>query len=156
MKNNEGSGVAASGEEDMDANKFTQKSLQAVQSAQNTAIEYGNPELTALHLALALLDKDGLCYRIIGRCGVDTDGLTNAVKDAVERLPRTSGGSQPYATPAVNRILTESEKLASGMKDDYISVEHLFLCLFDNDERGLKELFSRFGLNKNKFLEGMK
>ena len=156
MKNNEGSGVAASGEEDMDANKFTQKSLQAVQSAQNTAIEYGNPELTALHLALALLDKDGLCYRIIGRCGVDTEGLTNAVKDAVERLPRTSGGSQPYATPAVNRILTESEKLASGMKDDYISVEHLFLCLFDNDERGLKELFSRFGLNKNKFLEGMK
>ena len=140
----------------MDANKFTQKSLQAIQSAQSLAAEYGNPELTALHLACALLDREGLNYRIVGRAGADADGLASAVKDAVERLPRTSGGSQPYATSAVNRILTEAEKLASGMKDDYISVEHLFLCLFDNDERGLKDIFSRFGLTKNKFLEGMK
>ena len=140
----------------MDANKFTQKSLQAVQNAQNVASEYGNPELTALHLALALMDKDGLCYRIVKRAGGDADGLTEAIKEAVERLPRTSGGSQPYATPAVNRILNEAGKLAEGMKDEYISVEHLFLCLFDNDERGLKEIFARFGLSKNKFLEGMK
>ena len=140
----------------MDANKFTQKSLQAVQSAQNLAVEYGNPELTALHLALALMDRDGLNYRIVGRAGADADGLASALKDAVERLPRTSGGSQPYETPAVSRILDEAEKLAEGMKDEYISVEHLFLCLFDNDERGLKDIFSRFGLTKNKFLEGMK
>ncbi len=140
----------------MDANKFTQKSLQAVQQAQNLAVEYGNPELCALHLALALLDRDGLDYRIVGRCGVDADGLASAVKDAVERLPRTSGGAQPYATAAVGRILNEAEKLAAGMKDEYISVEHLFLCLFDNDERGLKDIFARFGLTKNKFLEGMK
>ena len=140
----------------MDANKFTQKSLQAIQSAQSAAVEYGNPELTALHIAYALMERDGLVFRILKRTGADADGFASAVKDAVERLPRTSGGSQPYATPAVCRLLNEAEKLANGMKDEYISVEHLFLCLFDNDEKGLKELFGRFGITKNKFLEGMK
>ncbi len=140
----------------MDANKFTQKSLQAIQSAQSAAVEYGNPELTALHIAYALMERDGLVFRILKRTGADAEGFASAVKDAVERLPRTSGGSQPYATPAVSRLLNEAEKLANGMKDEYISVEHLFLCLFDNDEKGLKELFGRFGITKNKFLEGMK
>ena len=140
----------------MDANKFTQKSLQAIQSAQSAAVEYVNPELTALHIAYALMERDGLVFRILKRTGADADGFASAVKDAVERLPRTSGGSQPYATPAVSRLLNEAEKLANGMKDEYISVEHLFLCLFDNDEKGLKELFGRFGITKNKFLEGMK
>ena len=140
----------------MDANKFTQKSLQAIQSAQSAAVEYGNSELTALHIAYALMERDGLVFRILKRTGADADGFASAVKDAVERLPRTSGGSQPYATPAVSRLLNEAEKLANGMKDEYISVEHLFLCLFDNDEKGLKELFGRFGITKNKFLEGMK
>ena len=140
----------------MDANKFTQKSLQAIQSAQSAAVEYGNPELTALHIAYALMERDGLVFRILKRTGADAEGFASAVKDAVERLPRTSGGSQPYATPAVSRLLNEAEKLANGMKDEYISVEHLFLCLFANDEKGLKELFGRFGITKNKFLEGMK
>ena len=140
----------------MDANKFTQKSLQAIQSAQNIAAEYGNPELTVLHIAYALMERDGLVFRILKRIGADAEGFASAVKDAVERLPRASGGGQPYATQAVGRLLSEAEKLAGGMKDEYISVEHLFLCLFDNDERGLKELFSRFGITKNGFLEGMK
>ena len=140
----------------MDANKFTQKSLQAVQNAQNTAVEYGNPELTVLHIAHALMERDGLIFRILKRTGADADGFASAVRDAVERLPRTSGGSQPYATPAVSRLFSEAEKLAEGMKDSYISVEHLFLCLFDNDERGLKELFARFGITKNFFLAGLK
>ena len=140
----------------MDANKFTQKSLQAVQNAQNTAVEYGNPELTVLHIAHALMERDGLIFRILKRTGADADGFASAVRDAVERLPRTSGGSQPYATPAVSRLFSEAEKLAEGMKDSYISVEHLFLCLFDNDERGLKELFARFGITKNSFLAGLK
>ena len=140
----------------MDANKFTQKSLQAVQNAQNTAVEYGNPELTVLHIAHALMERDGLIFRILKRTGADADGFASAVRDAVERLPRTSGGSQPYATPAVSRLFSEAEKLAEGMKDSYISVEHLSLCLFDNDERGLKELFARFGITKNSFLAGLK
>ena len=140
----------------MDANKFTQKSLQAVQNAQNVALEYGNAEVTTLHLAYALSEKDGLNYRILCRANIDADGLFRAIKEEIERLPRVSGGGQSYPTQALQRVLAEAEKLAAGMKDDYISVEHLFLCLFDNFERGLDKVFSRFGVNKDGFLKGMK
>ncbi len=141
----------------MDAEKFTQKSIQAIQAAQSLAAEYGNSELTALHLASALLEKDGLNYRILLRAGRDADGLSRALKEEVEKLPRVSGAaSAPYPTAAFTRVLAEAEKLAEGMKDAYISVEHLFLCLFDNAERGLKEAFARFGVTKESFLQGMK
>ncbi len=140
----------------MDANKFTQKSIQAIQSAQNIALEYGNAELTVLHLCFALLERDGLCFRIIKRAGTDADGLSKEVREEIERLPRASGGTGSYPSSALQRTFNEAEKLADGMKDEYVSVEHLFLCLFDNAERGLDKLFSRFGLTKNGFLKGMK
>lgn len=140
----------------MDANKFTQKSIQAIQSAQNIALEYGNAELTVLHLCFALLERDGLCFRIIKRAGTDADGLSKGVREEIERLPRASGGTGSYPSSALQRTFNEAEKLADGMKDEYVSVEHLFLCLFDNAERGLDKLFSRFGLTKNGFLKGMK
>ncbi len=142
----------------MDANKYTQKSLAAVQEAQNTAMEYGNSELTCTHLCLALLERDGLVYRILSRSGADPAGLSRAVKEEVERLPRVSGSGagQVYATPALARTLSEAEKLAANMKDDYVSVEHLFLCLFDNAESRLTDVFKRFGVTKDSFLKGMK
>ncbi len=141
----------------MDANQFTQKSLQALQNAQNTALEYGNSELTTLHLCYALCESDGLVYRILKRAGTDAQGFARAVKEEIERLPRVSGGNgQVYASATLTRTLGEAEKLAQGMKDDYVSVEHLFLCLFDNAESRLMELFGRFGLTKNAFLKGMK
>ncbi len=142
----------------MDAQKFTQKSIQAIQNAQNLALEYGNAELSTLHLAHALLESDGLCLRILGRCGVDGDGLSRAIKEEVERLPRVSGAGagEIYPTADLQRALAEAEKLADGMKDDYISVEHLFLCLFDNAAPSLGATFKRFGLDKEKFLFGMK
>ncbi len=140
----------------MDANKLTQKSVQAIQNAQNLALEYGNAELTTLHLCGALLEKDGLVFRILQRAGTDADGLSRAVKEEVARLPRVSGGSGSYPSSAFTRTLNEAEKLAAGMKDEYISVEHLFLCLFDNAERGLDQLFGRFGVTKDGFLKGMK
>ena len=121
----------------MDANKFTQKSVAAIQSAQNYAIEYGNAELTCLHLCYALLEQDGLVFRILKRAETDAEGFRRAVKEELERLPRISGSGagQVYPTAAFSRLLNESENLANGMKDDYVSVEHLFLCLFDNSER---------------------
>ncbi len=142
----------------MDANKFTQRSVQAIQNAQHLAEEYGNTELSTLHLAHALLERDGLVSRILTHAGKDADGLSRAVKEEIARLPRVSGAGagQIYPTAALARALNEAEKLASGMKDEYISVEHLFLCLFDNAEPRLSELFKRFGITKEDFLKGMK
>ena len=140
----------------MDANKFTQKSLQAIQAAQRLAEENGNSELSTLHLCAALLERDGLVSRILTHAGKDADGLSRAVKEELDRLPRVSGASNLYPTAALTRLLGEAEKLASGMKDDYISVEHLFLCLFDNAEARLSAVFKRFGLTKEDFLKGMK
>lgn len=141
----------------MDANVFTQKSLQAIQRAQSTAIEYGNAELTTLHLCYALTETDGLAARILQRVGIDASGLATALKEEIERLPRVSGAAgQPYGSAALNRLFNEAQKLAEGMKDDYVSVEHLFLCLFDNFERGLDRVFARFGVQKEKFLKGLK
>ncbi len=140
----------------MDANRFTQKSLAAVENAQNLALEYGNAELNCLHLCYALLEKDGLNARILARAGVDAEGLRRAVKEEIERIPRVSGGGQTYPSAALQRALTEAERLSKNMKDDFVSVEHLFLCLFDNTEGNLKELFQKFGLTKEKFLRGMK
>ena len=142
----------------MDANKYTKKSLEAVQNAQNTAVEYGNAELTCTHLADALLEKDGMCYRILRRANCDADGLSRALHEEVGRLPRVSGSGsgQVYAAASLARLLNEAERLAQGMKDDYVSVEHLFLCLFDCGESRLLDLFKRFGLTKESFLKGMK
>ncbi len=142
----------------MDMQKFTQKSLQALHDAQDAAIGRGNAELTALHLTVALLEPDGLCRRILRRTGVDGEGLFSAASEEIDRLPRVSNVSAGnlYPTAALSRILNEAEKLAKGMKDEYISVEHLFLCLFDNAEGGLEKLFKRFGVTKEGFLKGLK
>ncbi len=142
----------------MDANKLTQKSVQAIQAAQNTAVEYGNSELTCTHLCYALLEHDGLVFRILKRAGTDAEGFVRAVKEEIERLPRVSGAGTGniYPTAALSRLFGEAERLAQGMKDEYVSVEHLFLCLFDNAEGRLKELFGKFGIGKELFLKGLK
>ncbi len=142
----------------MDANKLTQKSVQAIQAAQNTAVEYGNSELTCTHLCYALLEHDGLIFRILKRAGTDAEGFVRAVKEEIERLPRVSGAGAGniYPTAALSRLFGEAERLAQGMKDEYVSVEHLFLCLFDNAEGRLKELFGKFGIGKELFLKGLK
>ncbi len=142
----------------MDANKLTQKSVQAIQAAQNTAVEYGNSELTCTHLCYALLEHDGLIFRILKRAGTDAEGFVRAVKEEIERLPRVSGAGAGniYPTAALSRLFGEAERLAQGMKDEYVSVEHLFLCLFDNAEGRLKELFGKFGISKELFLKGLK
>ncbi|MCI9009815.1 MAG: ATP-dependent chaperone ClpB [Clostridia bacterium] len=140
----------------MDASKLTQKSLQAIQNAQNIALEYGNAELTTLHLCHALLEKDGIVFRILTRAGTDAEGLFHEVNDRIKRLPQVSGGSGAYPSGALTATMNEAEKLAAGMKDEYVSVEHLFLCIFDHVERGLDEIFSRFGVTKDLFLKGLK
>ncbi len=142
----------------MDADRYTKNSIKAIENAQALAAEYGNPELTTLHLAATLLNKDGTPYRMTVKAGCDAEGIATAVKEEVKRLPRVSGAAaeEPYPSAALRRLIAEAEKLAKGMKDSYVSAEHLFLCLFDNAERSLEKVFGRFGLTKEKFLKGLK
>ncbi len=142
----------------MNANNYTQRSIQALGAAQQEAAERGNAELTTLHLAHALLEKDGICARILARRGLAPEELRRAVGEELDRLPRVSGAAAGNLTPtsALARTLASAEKLAESMHDEYVSVEHLFLCLFEEGEARLKEVFRRFGLGKDGFLEGMK
>lgn len=142
----------------MDSNRFTKNSIQAITRAEQVAEEYGNPEIQPVHLLCALLDKDGLIAKILSRMGVDADGLAAASKDEIERLPKISGNGagNVYLSAAVNRVYTATEKIVSSMKDEYISVEHLFLSLLDCDDSCVQKLFRRFSVTKDAFLLELK
>ncbi len=142
----------------MNLEKYTKKTIEAIQNAQNLALERGNQQLEPLHLIVPLLEKEGVCAHILRRAGADADGLLRAATEELEKLPRVSnvGPSNLFASAAFARIFPEAEKLAEGMKDAYVSAEHVFLCLFDCGDDRLSRLFARFGITKNKFLEGMK
>ncbi len=140
----------------MNSNRFTQNSIQAINNCEKIANEYGNTEIMPVHILFALLDKDGLIPRILSRRGADVGGLTSAAKDEIEKLPRSSSRGNVFLSPAANRIFNNSEKLAGRMKDDYISVEHLFLSLLDENDEACEKLFKRFGITKDSFLIGLK
>ncbi len=140
----------------MNSNRFTQNSIQAINNCEKIADEYGNTEIMPVHILYALLGKDGLIPRILSRRGADVNGLTSAAKDEIEKLPRSSSHGNVLLSPSANRIFTNSEKIAERMKDDYISVEHLFLALLDENDAACERLFKRFGITKDSFLVGLK
>ena len=140
----------------MNSNRFTQNSIQAINNCEKIAGEYGNTEIMPVHILYALLDKDGLIPRILSRRGADVNGLTSAARDEIEKLPRSSSHGNVFLSPSANRIFNNSEKLAERMKDDYISVEHLFLALLDENDQACERLFKRFGITKDSFLIGLK
>ena len=140
----------------MNSNRFTQNSIQAINNCERVANEYGNTEIMPVHILYALLDKDGLIPRILSRQGTDVNGLTAAAKDEIEKLPRSSSHGNVFLSSAANRIFNNSEKLAGQFKDDYISVEHLFLSLLDENNPACERIFKRFGITKDKFLQGLK
>ena len=142
----------------MDGNKFTQSSIQAINRCERIAAEYGNSAIAPIHILYALLDKDCIIPRILTRSGLDAEGLERAAKEEIERLPKVSGSGrgEVYISSEANAVFAASEKIASGMKDEYISVEHIMLALIDCDDSKVQSLFRRFGVNKNAFLQGLK
>ena len=141
----------------MDSNKFTRNSIQAITRCEQIAEEYGNQEIQPIHLLSALLDKDGLIVKIIARAGCNADEFATAVKNEIENLPKVSGGAgSNYLSSALNKVFIGAEKLAESLKDEYISVEHLFLGLLDSDDSRVQKIFRRFGIDKNKFLIELK
>ena len=140
----------------MNAQKFTQKALETVQQAQNIAIENRNQAVTPEHLLYALLDSDGgLIPSILRRQSIDADMLLGEVDTAIRRLPQVTGsGLEPgkiYVSPETERILVAAEKLADKAKDDYVSVEHIMLAIFDSPTQAIRDIFRRHGVTREGF-----
>ena len=145
----------------MNMQKLTQKSLEAVQAAQTLATDNGNSTVEQCHLLSALLQQEeGLIGQLISAMGVDAGAFGGAVSGAVGRLPKVSGGSREadkiYVSAELDRALSAAEKQADRMRDDYVSVEHLFLGLLTQPDGALKELFKTYNVTEQRFLEALK
>ena len=137
----------------MNLQKFTQKSLEAIQNAQSNAVEYGNPQLDQQHLLLALLQQeDGLIPGLLQKMNINVNGLTQAVETEVKRLPRVSGGETRVAVD-LEKALTAAEKLAETMTDEYVSVEHIFMAMVNAPNTALKELFRQYNVDRDGFMK---
>ena len=139
----------------MNAEKYTQKTLDAVKTAQSMAQENGNQYLTPEHLLYALIDQDGgLIASLFGKMGVDCDGLLSELDTLIRRLPKVSGGSgEVYASPETGKILNLAEKTAEKLHDDYISVEHLMLAIFSEGTSDVKQLLQSHGITRSRFTD---
>ena len=144
----------------MNMNQFTQKSLAAIQGAQDIAVEHGNQQIEQEHLLLALLsDEQGFIPQLLSAMGMTVPSFTAAVTAQVEKLPKVSGGGreagQVYIAQDVDKALKAAESTAQSMKDEYISVEHIFLGLLDSANRSLKELFRTYNVTKEKVMQAL-
>ena len=141
----------------MNFQKYTQKSAEAVNSAQRLAEEYGNQQIEQVHLLRALLtQEEGLARELFASCGADADGVAKAALAEVERLPKVSGSDTHYASRALENALNGAEDIAEKMRDEYVSVEHLLLSLVKNADKTVSALFSRFGIEENRLLSALK
>ena len=137
----------------MNFERFTQKSLQGVQGAQTLAQNYGNSELKPLHLHKVLLeDPEGLIPKILTYMNISADAVLTDLISALDRLPKQRGGSV-YPSADFQKVLQDAEKIAKDFKDDYVSVEHLYLALMDADD---KSIFKKYGIDKDGFLKALK
>ncbi len=139
----------------MNISKFTQKSIEAVQSCEKLAYEYGHQEIDQEHLLYGLLTlEDSLLYKLLGKMNIDGDTFVASVEELLKKRPKVSGG-QVYMSQALNKALLSAEDQAKAMGDEYVSVEHLFLSLLDNANKECKALYKRYGLNKESFLQAL-
>ncbi len=140
----------------MNINKFTQKSMEAVQNCEKLAYEHGNQQLEQEHLLLSLLTlEDSLILKLITKMNISGEMFANEARQAVERLPKVSGGGQLYVSNDLNKVLISAEDEAKAMGDEYVSVEHLFLAMVKQPDRTIKEMFRQYGINRESFLQAL-
>ena len=140
----------------MNTQKLTQKSIEVIQKAQSIAIEHQNQQIEQLHILDALLTiDDSLIKKLFKRMKLN-ENFENVVKDEINKLPKVVGARKMdslYVAPDVDEMLNDAEKTAEKMKDEYVSVEHLMLSLFNKGNQKIKELFKTFNINKNEFMK---
>lgn len=140
----------------MNINKFTQKSIEAVQACEKIAYDFGNQEITQEHFLYSLLTiEDSLIKKLITKMGINSDAFIDAVRAAIERKPKVSGSSQVYISNDLNKVLIYAEDEAKHMGDEYVSVEHLFLSILKQPGREMKELIRQFNITREGFLQAL-
>ncbi|MCI6534822.1 MAG: ATP-dependent chaperone ClpB [Lachnospiraceae bacterium] len=139
----------------MNINKFTQKSLQAVQGCERVALDYGNQEIAQEHLLYALLTQnDSLILKLIEKMGLDKSSMINRVEEALRKRPKVQGGQQ-YVGQDLNNALVHAEDEAKQMGDEYVSVEHLFLSIMKYASKEMKTIFREMGISREGFLQAL-
>ena len=139
----------------MNINKFTQKSIQAVNDLEKIAYEYGNQEIEEEHLLYCLLNQeDSLILKLIEKMEINKDEFQRSLIDALNKRPKVSGG-QVYIGKDLNRVLVSAEDEAKAMGDEYVSVEHLFLSLLRYPNAGIHDLFRNYGITRDRFLQAL-
>ena len=139
----------------MNINKFTQKSLQAVQNCERIAMDYGNQEIAQEHLLYALLTQDdSLIAKLMEKMGLDKNLIINRVEEAIQKRPKVQGGQQ-YVGQDLNNALVHGEDEAKAMGDEYVSVEHLFLAMMKYASKDIKALFREVGISREGFLQAL-
>ena len=144
----------------MNAQKYTQKSLEAIQAAQQLTIENQNQQIEQVHLLASLIrQENGLAPQLLRKMGVTVESLDAAVLQELGKLPRVTGSGREadryYVARPVDEALSRAEKLADEMKDDFVSVEHLLLALIETADSTLKRLFSAYNITKERFLQAL-
>ncbi len=140
----------------MNISKFTQKSVEAVQDCEKLAYDHGNQEIEQEHLLLALLQQeDGLIPKLIEKMDIDLNYFKNDAESMVNARTKVSGGGQVYIGKNLNDVLIHAEDEAKAMRDEYVSVEHIFLSMIHRPNPAIKEKFKEFGITKERFLEAL-
>jgi ATP-dependent Clp protease ATP-binding subunit ClpB len=140
----------------MNIEQYTQNAQQAVLEAQKKVIEYGQQEMDVEHLHLALVeDPDGLIPRLLGMMGINVSQYKAALEQDLSGRPRVSGNAQPYASRRLNEVLVRAETVMKEFKDEYVSVEHLYIAILADKDRRNRALLDRFGVTRDKFLQAL-
>lgn len=141
----------------MNIEKYTENARQAIVECQNIAISEGNQELQVEHLALALLmQRDGLIPKLVNAMGIDPAAIVGDLEEEIEKLPRVSGGADNvYASRRLSQVLLNAEKQADNFKDEYVSVEHIFIAIMEQRDSNASKVFAKNGLNKDDFLKAL-
>ncbi len=143
----------------MNLQKYTQKSIDAIQNTQNIASEYQNPQIEQQHLVYALLtQQEGLIPQLLIQIGININGIVNRVQEEISKLPHVSGSREAgkiYIASDMDKIFTKSEKLADSMKDEYVSVEHIFLSLITSPNSAMKKVFEEYNIDKTNFTKAL-
>ena len=139
----------------MNINKFTQKSMEAVQNCEKIASDYGNQEIEQEHLLYSLLTlDDSLIAKMIEKMEIDPQTFLNRVEELIEKRPKVQGG-QPYVGQYLNKVLISAEDEMKVFGDEYVSVEHLFLAMIKHPSSTIKNLFKEFGITRETFLQAL-